>query len=138
MGFYPQSTPALLEQPARIRSGNLQNGDFIIIFLIFFFFLSQTTYSLTGRNVHHKSHTNPFQFPCTGPFRKISAGYEATSTNLAALRKATMLYTISNKTIWYMARTHIYIYTSLKMNEWQCSLLLGIYHAKNSGNKKFP
>ena len=69
--FYPQSIPASLERPVRVRYGNQQNRDFITFF--------RPTARLVGpENIIHLP--NCFALPCTVSFHKINAGYEATTT----------------------------------------------------------
>ena len=58
------------------RCGNRQNRDFVIIF-----FFKRPTARLVGPETMIQA-PNSFPLPCAGPFHKINAGYEATTTTV--------------------------------------------------------
>ena len=69
--IYPHSIPESLEWPVTVRYGNRQNRDFV----------SSTGIDIGPETMIHSP--NCFTLPCVGPFHKIHAGYEATTTTLS-------------------------------------------------------
>ena len=89
MVFYPQSIPASLEQPVKVRSGNWLN--FVMFFLFFFFKGPIARLVGTSTITHTQIH---FSLPCAGLYHKIHIGYEATTTTNLYTCLAKGYYTI--------------------------------------------
>ena len=77
------SLARLFFSPSRMRrkTGWFTRLEFVIIFFFFFFFFKRPTAPLVSPETMIQS-PNCFALPCAGPFHKINAGYEATTTTV--------------------------------------------------------